>query len=49
MKILRCWKCGREGNFSGQVCDECFDKMQERHQAIMEEYGEEFHRCEDYK
>ncbi len=24
---MSCWKCGKKGNFAGQVCNECFKKM----------------------
>ena len=30
---MGCWVCGKEGDFAGQVCDKCFRKMEEYHDA----------------
>ena len=42
---MSCWVCGKGGDFAGQVCDSCFKKMEEQHDAelfgmIEEEGGE---------
>lgn len=34
---MGCWKCGKKGDFSGQVCDKCFDKMEEEYMRSIEE------------
>ena len=28
---MSCWKCGKKGEFAGQVCDECFREMDEQY------------------
>ena len=42
MRKRHCWKCGKEGNFAGQVCEGCFDRMEEEQQLKMENGAEEF-------
>lgn len=30
---MSCWKCGKKGDFAGQVCAKCFQEMEEYHDA----------------
>lgn len=34
---MSCWKCGKKGEFSGQLCDECFNEMERNYEMEQEE------------
>ena len=38
---MKCWKCGKKGDFAGQVCDECFGEMEREYELEQEEEWEE--------
>lgn len=40
---MTCWKCGKKGNFAGQVCDECFNKMERDYELEQEDEWAEKH------
>lgn len=44
-QILKCWECGKVGDFAGQVCDKCFNKMEEDLEARMIANEEEDNKC----
>jgi len=38
---MTCWNCGKKGDFAGQLCDECFKKMERNYEIEQEE---EYHK-----
>ena len=40
---MTCWNCGKEGDFAGQVCDECFNTMERDYELEQEDEREEKH------
>jgi len=42
---MTCWNCGKKGDFAGQLCDECFNKMERDYEMEQEEeFYTDFHR-----
>jgi len=35
-----CWKCGKKGDFSGQMCDECFGQAERDYELENEDKWE---------
>ena len=37
---MGCYKCGKQGDFAGQLCDKCFDKAEQQYENEMIEKEE---------
>ena len=42
-RMMNCWNCSKKGNFAGQLCDECFKKMERDYETEQEEKWAETH------